>query len=106
MGDVCGLGVTVGDVCGLGVTVGGWAVLNEPPIWVVKLVGSGVGVWAAWVGVGEDMGVALSNARTVAWTRATMVASISGPPAYGGLGVWVSAAMAWTVAATSWGNGV
>ena len=81
--------------------------MNEPPVWVVKLVGSGVGMGAAWVGVGEGMGVALSNARTVAWTRATIVASISGPPVYGGLAVcWVSVAMAVAVAATFWGNGV
>ena len=47
--------------------------LKLPPCRVVKLVGATVGGEIPWVGVGEGMGVAFSNARTVAWTLALMV---------------------------------
>ena len=47
------------------------AVLKLPPVWIVKLVGSGVDktLRTSCVGVGEGMGVALNKAWTVAWTR-------------------------------------
>ena len=47
------------------------AVLKLPPVWIVKLVGSGVDktLRTSCVAVGEGMGVALNKAWTVAWPR-------------------------------------
>lgn len=47
------------------------AVLKLPPVWIVKLVGSGADtiVRTLWVGVGEGIGVALNKAWTVSWTE-------------------------------------
>ena len=58
-----------------------------------------------WVGVGEGMGVAFSNARTVAWTLALMVASMS-ISAVALLSVWVSDTAACTVTSRLGGSGV
>jgi hypothetical protein len=87
------------------VGVGASAVLKPPPCRVVKLVGATVGGEIPRVGVGEGIGVAFSNALTVAWTRAPMVASMSVSSA-ALLAVWVSETTACTVASKTGGNGV
>ena len=64
-----------------------------------------MGITALWVGVGDGIGVALSRARTVAWTLKVIVDSMSifgsGCPEVSGAASW-----AWAVASKAEGNGV
>jgi len=88
VGEGVGVGAGDGAGCGTEVAVGAGT--------VVRLLGLDLVGWGEvmkgeplTVGVGEGMGVAANSARTVAWTRAVMVASVSGSPADWGA-VWAS----------------
>jgi hypothetical protein len=74
-----GGGIGVGVGAGIGVAVGAGRML-KPPVLEKGLAGAGVGsnVETLCVGVGDGIGVAAMSARTVAWTRAVMVASVFG----------------------------